>query len=514
MPTNDYTLEELRNSKYIYDKLKPIKLTLRVKAPKFESPIPSQQGGTSMNGFDDGDIFVGVYPTLARLPIGTSGQILEIDSTGTVKWTNTLTDALNDFNNNNLKNLYSGYKTILEGLTVDFADKDMQIFQIEQDITYVNTKNTEITTYINSNTNSINNYYLSLVSTNNDVSNIINKISIRYADLTTVNNYLTSVDLNLDQQILDIDNLNTDLMVLQNLISNVSSNFPNFTTYGNLILNGEFNIWNRSESFTGINTTGYITADHWYHSYGHGGTLTSMKETEIVNNKRTNIMKLSLTGATNDFDLITTIEDVRVIQNTSGTLSFYAKVDSPITINTEIIQQFGTSGSSPVSITVDYHNITNTWTKFSITILIPDITNKIVDYDGFIEIIFSLPNTFTNFRLAFVKFEEGSASTDFVSRPLALEENLCRRYFEQGYTTFNGRASANLGVALTHSYSITKYKIPNINVTLISNSGFLNTPTVGFMNEVSNGSIKVTKNTISGTGSFVALWQADSELIN
>jgi hypothetical protein len=90
---------------------------------------------------------------------------------------------------------------------------------------------------------------------------------------------------------------------------------------------------------------------------------------------------------------------------------------------------------------------------------------------------------------------------------------LCKRYYEEGYSTWSGRATANLGVAITHSYSVTKYKTPTLNVEVINNVGFTNTATVGFMNSLDNGSIKITKNNVSGHAFATVKYKAEAEII-
>jgi hypothetical protein len=513
MPTNEFTLEELRNSPIINEKLQPLIINLVQVTPGFTKPLSSSNGGTGFDYFDEGDLLVGVSPTLTRLPIGTDGQVLMISNTGSPVWSDSLTTTINNFNSNDLNNLYSNFKSLIQALTTDFSNKNIQIFQIEQDISYVINKNLEIQSLLSNNATALADYNTRLSIIVNDINTILSTVSDRYNDLTNTNNNVTSVDISLDNQLNDIANLNTQLVSLQNSIASVSSSVSNYTTFNNLIINGDFQVWNRSESFTGVNVSAYITADHWYHSFNNG-TLTSQKQSVIVNNKICNAISLSLTGASTNFNLMTAIEDVRSIQNTTAVLSFYMKCASNIALDLSIIQNFGTSGSSPITIFTQTYNPTSSWVKYTGNVTIPDITSKTIDIDSYISIRFSTASTtFNNLMFAFVKFEEGAAASEFISRPLQLEQDLCKRYYETGYSVFTGRATGNLGVSVTHSYGVTKYRIPDLTVNLVSNNGFLNTPLPGFMNDIECGSIKVTKNNTSGDGSFIANWSATAEII-
>lgn len=51
--------------------------------------------------------------------------------------------------------------------------------------------------------------------------------------------------------------------------------------YKNLLINGGYNIWQRSTSVTGITTSGYRTADRWLTSFSSMGTWTQSRSTDV-----------------------------------------------------------------------------------------------------------------------------------------------------------------------------------------------------------------------------------------
>ena len=97
------------------------------------------------------------------------------------------------------------------------------------------------------------------------------------SNLVTLDTNISNTLSNLVTEKQFIDTLDTDLSTLNTSIGNVYSNITSDITFKNLIVNGDFQIWQRRTSYTGPATISYPTADHWYHSINPNVTLTSQK---------------------------------------------------------------------------------------------------------------------------------------------------------------------------------------------------------------------------------------------
>jgi hypothetical protein len=411
-------------------------------------------------------------------------------------------------------NKYSYFQSQAQLLNQDFKVKNINIMQVEEDTGFVGKSATTTSQTIQDNEKQLNNSE-SIISNLESVTNTAqSKISTIYSNLVTVDNTLTNLSSELDAQLTEVGNLFSGLSTLRTMISNVYSNITSDITFKNLIINGDFQVWQRSTYFSGKNTNAsYLTADRWYHSRDTNGTLTSEKGTAIINGLQANTLKLSLHGATNGLSLMTTIEDAMVLQNNFATLSFYVRCDTIQTITVTVVQNFGNGGSTPITLMTGSCVTSGTWARWSNTFDVPDISSFYIGPNSYFQIILRTQNEFSNLEIAFVQLEENVSATNITSRQYQMAELLCRRYYEEGYSVFAGRATAGLGVSMTHSYAATKYKTPSLTATVVSNDGFLSTATVGFMNELNTGSVKVTKNNISGYGTITVKYQSEAEII-
>jgi hypothetical protein len=509
-----YSLQQLRTNPSVVATLQPLTIILKQKPPVFQKTMTTFNGGTGMTAFNDGDIFIGNNSTLATLPIGNIDQVLNITNVGGVDWTDSMLTAKQKMINYDLVNKYSSFQSQALTLKQDYAAKGVSIFTIEQDTGFVAKSADTTVQKISSNQTKLdqsNSIITQLQSvTNTAQANIANI----YSELAAIDSTITNLDSNLTTQLSNVQTLFTGVGNLQSQISNVYSNITSDITFKNLIVNGDFQIWQRSTFFSGPNTNAsYITADHWYHSRDTNGTVTSQKSSSTVNNRVTNTLLLSLSGANNGLSLMTTVENATVLQNSFATLSFYVRCPTTQTLTITVVQNFGNGGSTPITLTTSTCVTTNSWTRWSNTFNVPDIGDYYIGPNSYIQVIIKTGTSFTNLEFAFVQLEANISATNFTSRQYQIEELLCKRYYEEGYSTFAGRATASLGVSVTHSYSVTKYETPSITTAIVNNTGFNNTATAGFMNDINNGSVKVTKDSTSGYGNVTIKYQAEAEII-
>ena len=266
---------------------------------------------------------------------------------------------------------------------------------------------------------------------------------------------------------------------------------------GDLIINGNFDIWQRGVSQT-IN--GYHSADRWnfFLSSADTGairTLSRVSRSDIDIDLPDDVRffsRISITSIlnTSSCTIVQRIEDIIRLSGETVTVSFWAKADSDKQIGVAFIQRFGTGGSPPSASPIITINITDRWEKYDITMDIHSVRGKIIGDNSNTELnfIFSgepMSGQTGTFDIAQVKLERGDAATPFIPRHIAEEEFLCKRFFEillQGGGGSNGVIFARDNATVLRGYI--PYKVskrtnhPTV-INTLNNVTFLNRDGIG-----------------------------------
>ena len=214
----------------------------------------------------------------------------------------------------------------------------------------------------------------------------------------------------------------------------------------NLIINGQFDIWQRGTD-SGSNTTdGILGADRWMlASSGATKQVTrqafAVGQTDVPSNPKY-YLRYAVTTGNNNAALRQRIEGVDRVQGTV-TLSFWAKGTNPGggSFNITNRQDFGTGGSSSsvVDTGVGDFTVTASWAKKTFTFTPPSISGKTLgtNNNDYYELeVFRQPAGDTStaaytIDIANVQLEVGSVATDFEHRSFGQELALCKRYYQQ-----------------------------------------------------------------------------------
>lgn len=262
-------------------------------------------------------------------------------------------------------------------------------------------------------------------------------------------------------------NDNVEIIGIQTTASNVLRN-------ENLIINGNFDIWQRGTSLSSGTGFRYL-ADRWCNQSG-GTTYTvsqqsfTVGQTLVPNNPSffQRMVVTSVAGSTNFCVTGQRLENVKKLSGKTVTLSFWAKADASKYMSIEVHQNFGTGGSPSDAIQglgIKKLALTTTWTKYVHTFTLPSIDGKVIgtDNNDFTFIVFwfdsgtsyayrndSLGHQSGTFDIAQVQLEEGSVVTDFENRTFEEELELCQRYYQKSYaqSVFPGTASV-VGIVYT-----------------------------------------------------------------
>jgi hypothetical protein len=210
---------------------------------------------------------------------------------------------------------------------------------------------------------------------------------------------------------------------------------------GNAVINGDFGVWQRGTSFSGVTTNTY-TADRWlYQASGATSTITreSFTPAEIVANgfgDAKYYIRVEATVANDNAGLRQKIEDVRTFAGQTAVLSFWAKSDAT-SLKAAIGQSFGSGGSSFNTVSTEIFTPTTSWVRYSFEYSIDSLSGKTIGDGSALEVEISNPNSelFT-MDVWGVQLEAGSVATPFRlagGGSKGAELALCQRYYEKSY---------------------------------------------------------------------------------
>jgi len=265
----------------------------------------------------------------------------------------------------------------------------------------------------------------------------------------------------------------------------------------NLLINGGFDVWQRSTSATLAGSSGYgryIAADRW--SAYYGGTKIEAKE-YTINNEFKHAMRITSTTGNNVY-VYQTIERGSTLSNQTLTYSYWARANRVGVISGVNTWRYGgVNSATPVynvagveSINSNY--VDTEWRKITRTVtLINDSSGP--SFERHLFFLLSLDDTVTNdwLEVAEVQIERGKVATPFEHRSYGEELALCQRYynkFDVGYlvlTAYNSgtklhgniyfpvemRASPSSQIIGTID-RVALSGVSNINTTLVLNSTY------------------------------------------
>jgi hypothetical protein len=297
---------------------------------------------------------------------------------------------------------------------------------------------------------------------------------------------------------------NTALLGAYGDLANSGLNFRN------LLINGNFDIWQRGGSLGPFTADAYV-ADRWRITKNDTVNFSvdlgvfGIGQTDVPNNPRY-FHRLRLNAIGTAVEFVATSQRIEDVTRTSGqtlTLSFWARADQALTINPAagtnqgaitINQNFGTGGSPSTAVNTIVQQsqaITTTWTKYTYTFTVPSVSGKSLGTDAnssYLQIsIFPLVagNAGRYIDIAQVQLEVGNTATPFERRPYALELALCQRYCLVTTTNAPMYLVGQVDVSNTRSYfSIQKSMraAPTLSPTGVSYL-FDSTGEVGLTNE-------------------------------
>ena len=214
------------------------------------------------------------------------------------------------------------------------------------------------------------------------------------------------------------------------------SNRPNY----NLLINGQFDVWQRATTSGSTTSSGYNSADRWRFE-ASGATYTASQQafdfgqTDVPSSPKY-YLRFNATTANDNCGVTQRIEDVASVQG-QHTLSFWAKGTNPAggSIQVTILQYFGSGGSADVGGAIGTFSLSSSWAKKTFTFTPTSISGKTIGSGSLFKISLRQPSaddttTAWTLDLANVKLEAGSKATDYQRINYGDELIRCKRYFE------------------------------------------------------------------------------------
>ncbi|WP_433767283.1 carbohydrate-binding protein CenC [Pseudomonas putida] len=221
--------------------------------------------------------------------------------------------------------------------------------------------------------------------------------------------------------------------------------FPIQVYRKNLIINGNFDIWQRGIANAAPNSGAYI-ADRFRCDWnGNAGVNISRQnfvlgQTEVPNEPRYFLRWQQVTAGAgaNIHRISQAIESVRTLAGKTATLTFWAKADTTRQVNVTLGQFPGSGGGGGETVTpVGSFQLKTSWTRFSATVQLPSLAGKVLGSGGndCLRLSFDLPlNVLQVIDLAQIQLEEGPVSTPFELRSPGDELMMCQRFYEKTYS--------------------------------------------------------------------------------
>ena len=221
----------------------------------------------------------------------------------------------------------------------------------------------------------------------------------------------------------------------------------------NKIINGDFGIWQRGITFSGIGNNVY-TADRWCAESNGTSTVTQQAFTAgtapVAGYEGQYFLRQQVTSASTVQGLNHRVEDIRTLAGQTATISFWAKAASTTSLNFIATQFFVAAQQDNMNTTF---SIGTTWKRYSYTGTIGSVAGFTLPNPNYLSLRFLvLTNTTYTLDIWGVQLEAGSVATPFTTATGTLSGELqaCQRYYQYlsafgcfGYATGSGFSIMN-----------------------------------------------------------------------
>ena len=229
--------------------------------------------------------------------------------------------------------------------------------------------------------------------------------------------------------------------------------------FRNVLINGDFRVWQRGTSFTWSSGQPY-TADRWCITPGGTAAFSASRQTASLDGFQY-CFRLQRTAANTNTSALYVSQPIETITsiplaNKQITFSFNARAGANFSaassiLNVRIITGTGTDGNFLVATLTGQATLldttatlTTSWQKFTYSVLVPSGVNQIQP------VLLYTPSGTAGaadyFEITGVQLEQNYQPTPFEQRPIGTELALCQRYYQRFTSSSGGPGIFCLGM--------------------------------------------------------------------
>lgn len=284
---------------------------------------------------------------------------------------------------------------------------------------------------------------------------------------------------------------------------------------GNAIINGDFGVWQRGTTFTGLTATAY-TADRWVFIPGTDTADVSRQsftagDIEAIGyGDAEYFLRLSPAGTGANARIDQRIEDVRAFAGQQVTASFWAKASASASLTLDLRRNFGSGGSSGDSVGSNTFTLSTSWVRYSLTVTLPTVAGKTIGSGSYLLLRF-LDGVGVNedFDLWGVQLEAGPVATPFKlagGGSKAAELALCQRYY---YSLVQSIGFNAIGVAVVSTTtSVTAFGNFPVEMRTAPTAQFITSGTIANDWYLEEAAVGKTVSAVGGV-SNKSIWRID-----
>lgn len=284
--------------------------------------------------------------------------------------------------------------------------------------------------------------------------------------------------------------------------------------FRNVLINGDFKVWQRGTSIT-VTTGSPYTADRWCVTPGGTANFSASRQTASLDGFQYCLRFQRTASNTNTSALylsqpVETVNSVP-LANKQISFSFYARAGANFSaassaLNVRIVTGTGTDGNYLAATLTGQAfqldttaTLTTSWQRFTYSVLIPSGVNQVQPVFFYTPV--GTAGAADHFEITGVQLEQNYQPTPFEQRPIGVELALCQRYFQQ-FTSTVGDNSFCTGVLYVTTLFLGALSwSPMRAAPIVSFSGSFNLVAAGLANSCTPGSGNITATScqISGT---------------
>lgn len=289
--------------------------------------------------------------------------------------------------------------------------------------------------------------------------------------------------------------------------------------FRNVLINGDFKVWQRGTSFT-VTTGSPYTADRWCVTPGGTANFSASRQTASLDGFQYCLRFQRTASNTNTSALylsqpVETVNSVP-LANKQVSFSFYARAGANFSaassaLNVRIVTGTGTDGNYLAATLTGQAfqldttaTLTTSWQRFTYSVLIPSGVNQVQPVFFYTPV--GTAGAADYYEITGVQLEQNYQATPFEQRPIGVELALCQRYYQRlSYQTSNYFAIGQV-YPTNNAYAVvdlpTTLRTPATSITVSGTTFALDSGGVGRGITVAMANATTGNIGINATGSF------------